>query len=162
MIFSRSLPKLKHLETTPKAEATPIHTVPTGFSSVPPLGPAMPVVATPDPVAVHVHQAAAALAEHVEMAVAPRVVRHVLVLGDALGVQILPHAALRREALQVAVHGGAAHPLAPVLHGKDVLGNQMCEFIDLIVQCRMKHLGILMSATQPQAPIPVVMMTRFS
>ena len=45
MICPRSRPELRITATVCVGVATAIHTVPTGFASLPPVGPAMPVVA---------------------------------------------------------------------------------------------------------------------
>ena len=45
IICPRSVPQLRITAIVFVGVATAIHTVPTGFASLPPLGPAMPVVA---------------------------------------------------------------------------------------------------------------------
>ncbi len=47
MICERSVPELRITAQLPSGVAMPNHTVPTGFSAEPPVGPAMPVVAMP-------------------------------------------------------------------------------------------------------------------
>ena len=77
------------------------------------------------PLAVHVQQRAAALAQHVEVMGAAPVVLHMLILRDALGVLIFAHAALLGQRFQIPIHRGApdarAAALQPrhhVVHGK--------------------------------------------
>ena len=47
IFWLRTEPKTMRREKTPLGVATAIHTVPTGFSGVPPVGPAIPVVEMP-------------------------------------------------------------------------------------------------------------------
>ena len=69
-----------------------------------------------DRVSLSVEKVAALRAHHVKVAVARRGVLHVLVLGHALHALVLAHRALRRQLLQIAVHGAPADLLPPVLH----------------------------------------------